>query len=410
MQPKTKYQYSYFIYPYMIDKKRYKNYIMNILKNKKYKVKLFEREKNVNLYTFFNPMIRQQVFPSMEYNNSQLKEFEKFDATLKYNILKEGDCSIFEYDIGENAQGKVEDEDGIFFTIQKIEIICFNTGICFIAIKTNIENSNQFADVLNFNYKFRDINSVVSDLSGYENIKIQTNSLESIKKLSQIIEEITGGSDDVKSIDVDTNRFLTYSYTCVEPEFWNPERKFENIQNEFQKYVNVLPSTYNAIIEDDSNIVSKWEYVKVGITKTATVLMSSGTEANSFTRIPDLYENELLYTYILALYQRLELKKLIKEFKENNNIIELSEKLIDFMRNLWVKEVTRDELGSKLYRKWRDTLELGYLYQELKNMYEIKYKKANIDKNTTIKRIFIFALCGSIAISMINYLMLSGLG
>ena len=148
----------------------------------------------------------------------------------------------------------------------------------------------------------------------------------------------------------------------------------------------------------------------VGVTKTATVLMSSGAEANSFTRVPELFENELLYTYILALYQRLELKKLIKEFKENDNIITLSEKIIDFMRRLWIKEITRDEFGSKLYRKWRDTLGIGYLYQELKNMYEIKYKKANIDKNTTTKRIFIFALCGSIAISMINYLMLSGLG
>ena len=42
----------------------------------------------------------------------------------------------------------------------------------------------------------------MSDLKGYENIKIQTNSLESIKKLTQIIEEITCGADDVKSIDV----------------------------------------------------------------------------------------------------------------------------------------------------------------------------------------------------------------
>ena len=130
----------------------------------------------------------------------------------------------------------------------------------------------------------------------------------------------------------------------------------------------MLPSTYNSIIEDELNIVSKWEYVKVGVTKTATVLMSSGAEANSFTRVPELFENELLYTYILALYQRLELKKLIKEFKENNNIITLSEKLIDFMRRLWIKEITRDEFGSKLYRKWRDTLGIGYLYQELKKL------------------------------------------
>lgn len=411
MEPKTKYQYSYFIYPYMVEEKRYNKYIANLLRNKKCKVKLFEREKNSDIYTFFNPTIRRGVFPSLEYNKFQVKKFEEYDEIMKAKLLSEGMCSMFEYDLGNDVQGKAGDENGIFFAIQKIDILCFNTGICFLLIKTNVENSNEFSDVLNFNYKFRDINSKVSDLSGYENINIQTNTLEDIKRLSEIIQEITGGSEDVKSIDVDTNRFLTYSYTCVEPEYWNSERKFDEIKNEFYKYVNVLPSSYSSVLDEETlSIISKWEYIKVGVTKTATVLMSSGTETNNFTRIPHTYENELLYTYIIALYQRLQLKKLIKEFKESNDIIELSKKLIEFTKSLWIKEITHDEMGSALYRKWRDIFGLSYLYKDLKNMYEIKYKQANIEKSAGINRLLIFALCGSLTISVINYLMIVGLG
>lgn len=410
MEPKTKYQYSYFIYPYMVDKKKYNKYILSLLKNKKCKVKLFEREKNSDIYTYFNPTIRKVVFPSLEYNKFQVKKFEEFDQTMKARILAEGMCSIFEYDLGNDVQGKAGSEDGIFFKIQKIEIICFDSGICFILIKTNIENSNKFSDVLNFNYKFRDINSKITDLKAYENINIQTDSLDDIKRLSEIIEDITGDSDDVQSIDVDTNRFLTYSYTCIEPEYWNAESPFDNIKNEFYKYANILPSSYNSILDEEQlAMISNWEYIKIGITKTGTTLMSSGIETNNFTRIPYMYENELIYTYIIALYQRLQLKKLIKEFNESNDIIELSKKLIKFTQSLWIKEITHDELGSALYRKWRDILGISYLYRDLKNLYEIKYKRANIDKNTGIGRLLIFALCGSLTINIINYLMILGL-
>ena len=41
--------------------------------------------------------------------------------------------------IKKDIQGKTAERNGIFFKIPKVEIICFNTGICFLCIKTNIE-------------------------------------------------------------------------------------------------------------------------------------------------------------------------------------------------------------------------------------------------------------------------------
>ena len=79
----------------------------------------------------------------------------------------------FTYNFAEDIQGKVGTEDGIFFKIEEIEIICFNTGICFFTMKTHLENTNKFIDLLDFNYRFKGINSEFASLKDYENIKIQ---------------------------------------------------------------------------------------------------------------------------------------------------------------------------------------------------------------------------------------------
>ena len=41
MELKTKYQYTYFIYPYLIEENNYKNYLYKLLKNKNCKLKVF---------------------------------------------------------------------------------------------------------------------------------------------------------------------------------------------------------------------------------------------------------------------------------------------------------------------------------------------------------------------------------
>ena len=70
-----------------------------------------------------------------------------------------------------------------FLQYQRIEIICFETGICFLVIKTNIEDDNSFTNVLNFNYKFRDINSEKQGLDAYDNIRLQTNSFHKCRNI-----------------------------------------------------------------------------------------------------------------------------------------------------------------------------------------------------------------------------------
>ena len=42
----TKYQYTYFIHPYIIDETKYDKYILKLLKDKKCTYKTFEKEKD----------------------------------------------------------------------------------------------------------------------------------------------------------------------------------------------------------------------------------------------------------------------------------------------------------------------------------------------------------------------------
>ena len=41
MELMTKYQYTYFIYPYVIEEKKYRRYLQNLLSNKKCKIIFF---------------------------------------------------------------------------------------------------------------------------------------------------------------------------------------------------------------------------------------------------------------------------------------------------------------------------------------------------------------------------------
>ena len=169
MELKTKYQYTYFIHPYIVDKSKYDKYILKLLKNKRCKLKIFEKEKDMNIFNYFLPHFRDYVFPTFNLRDNNLKMFQEMRSEPKSKIVAGQTCCSFIYNLAENVKGKVDDKDlGIFFNIEKIEIICFNTGVCFFTIKANIEGSNNFYDVLDFNYKFKDINSELSTLNDFE--------------------------------------------------------------------------------------------------------------------------------------------------------------------------------------------------------------------------------------------------
>lgn len=406
MKLKTKYQYTYFIYPYVVKENKYDKYILKLLKNENCKVRIFQKEKDLDIYSYFLPAIRQYMFPTFEFNKNKIKKFEELNDNMKSMILSKYPCTIFEYDIGDNTQGKAGKTEGIFFKIQKIEIICFNTGICFLSIKTNIENSDSFADILDFNYKFKDINSEFSSFKEYENIKIQTNAFSDSKKFSELINDITGPITASKQLNIDTNTFLTFSYTCVDEQNWNNQNDFTDIEDEFLKYLNILPSSYNSSFNKCNDILNivKWKYIKCGFTKLGSTLLASGVDTLNYTRIPQSYENEYLYTYILALYKKIYMKKINLELKTTYRTEKIRKSFIDFTKELWIQEITNDETGSEMYDKWKEVLQLTELYLDTKNKYDIIYKELNIQRSTKLITVITALLAISVIVNILNFL------
>lgn len=409
MELKTKYQYTYFLHPFMVKENRYLKYILKLLKNPNCKLKIFQKEKDIGIYTYFVPKIRNYMFSTFTFNKSKIKKFEELSVDTRAAVLAKMPCVMFEYTFPKDIQGKTQGQEGIFFTIQKMEIVCFNTGICFLNIKTNIENSNRFSDILNFNYKFRSIR-VDEYLSSYDSIRIQTDIFEDVKEIKSFIREITGPNQlEIKNIDVDTERFLTYSYTCIDQEAWNKEEDFNNIKSMYTKYVKILPNDNNTLFNQaESKIMSNWNYAKLGMTKSGTTLFASGAEINNYTVLPHEYEHEYLYTYILSLYMKIYIKLIDLELKQGIEVKKARKKFIDFTKNLWIQEVTIDEIGTLYYNNLRKVLELDNLYLETKQKYDVLYKEMNIEKNTKANRIIIAILTVSLIVSVFNFMALIG--
>lgn len=349
MELKTNYQYTYFIYPFVVKQSKYKRYLQKLIRDKNCNLKTFEMEKDIRLYKYFSPKIREFMFSSFSLSKEKLKKLKELPEETQAGIISEFPCSIFNYDFDKDIQGKAQDENSIFFSIQKLEIICFNTGICFLAIKTNIEDLSNFSEILNFNYKFRDINQSGNKLDSYENIKIQMSNFSSVERFTDFIKNITGSSIEAIKLNIDTERFLTYSYVCVDGMYWNQTKGFEDLQSSYIKYINVLSADDNRNLnKDDSTSISKWKYARLGISKNATMLFTSSSEMNNYTILPDEYENQYFYTYIINLYKNIYLKKLNKEFETTSNVRRTRKKFIYFTKRLWIQDITEDEIGNSL--------------------------------------------------------------
>ncbi len=418
MELTVKYQYTYFLYPYIVDVNKYQKYIMKLLKKEKCKLKIFEKERDLDIYNYFNKTLRENLFPTFELRNESLKEFNELSDERKSKIISEYPCAIFEYDISDLAK-KDEDEidirkkdTSIEFNVSKIEIICFNTGVCFISIKTNVEDSENFSDLLNFNYKFRELNSEFNDLKQYENINIKTNSLKDLSDIKDIIEEIAG--EEKNKVNLNKQKFYTFAYACIQNENWNDRSPFEDLENEFLKYANVFPSNYLTDLnkksyEQNVSVISKLKYVRTGITNTSCNLLASTVDMYNYTKLPYEYENQIFYTYILSLYQKIFLSQINSEFKNYDQIIRIRRQFISFAKELWVKDITTDDTGSLYYRVLKNVFELDDLFEEIRKKYEIIYKDLKIEKNNRDNTIIVMLLILSLILntfSIIAYLFL----
>lgn len=408
MELKTNYQYTYFIHPFVVKEGKYQKYILRMLKDKNCKLKIFQKEKDLRTYQYFLPKTREFLFSSFSFTNGKLKKLEELPIETRSAILSKYPCNIFEYTLKKDIQGKVDGKKGIFFSIRKIEIVCFNTGICFLAFKTNLEEDVSFANILNFNYKFRDINQEEAKLDGYDNIRLQTDSFSDVETFREFIRNITGSSLEAMKLDIDTERFLTYSYICIDQEAWNSTNEFEKIKHNFIRYASILPADNSRNIEVEKIATfSKWKYAKLGLNKLGVMLFSSSSDMNNYTILPEEYENQYFYTYILNLYKKIYLKKIQLEFKNQKQVKKARKKFIEFTKNLWIEEITEDETGSMLNHKMQEVLELERLYSQVKNKYDILYKDLNIEKDKKITIIIAVILAISLIFNVLNFILLS---
>ena len=395
MELKNKKQYTYFIHTFVVNQTRYNRYIGNLLKDERFKLRIFRKDRDLELYTYFLPRIRNFMFKTFELNKAKLAKLDEMPIETRMAILAEYPCLCFEYDLKKDIQGKTVDENSIFFKVQKVGIICFNTGICFLYMKTNVE-SNKFRDVIDFNYKFRDINKEYS-LKDYSNIKIQTDSFEDIKEIKQFISELTGPNFDALKLNLDVERFYIFSYECIDGEEWNVRRNFENVKSEFLKYINIEEL-------ENTKVLSKNEFAKIGISKLGVNLFSSEADTNNYTVLSTEYENQYFYTYILALYLKVYLKKIDYDFKKGKNLKNVRKEFINFTKGLWIQEVTSEDFGSLMYQNLRDTLEINNLYNEVKNKYDILYRELKVEKNEKLSVFIAITLVITLIINVLNWM------
>lgn len=408
MELKTKYQYTYFVHPFVVKENKYQKYLLKLIKDKNCNLKIFRKEKELRLYQYFLPKIREFLFSSFRFSKSKIKQLEELPVETRAAILAKTPCTIFEYSLEKDIQGKTEKERGIFFNIRRIEIVCFNTGICFLCMKTAVESSDNFADLLNFNYKFRDVNQGFSDLTKYDNIRLQTDTFADVNGFAEFIENLTGDDIQTTKYNVDSQRLLTYSYACIDQVAWNEEKCFENINYNFTKFANFLPADNSYKYNHRKAIcLSKMKFAKLGISKQGMVLFASSADISNYTILPEEFEEEYFYTYIFNLYKRIYLKKLSVDFKNKNNLNNTRKQFINFTKTIWIEEITEDEVGTIINNKLNNVYELDSLYSEVKNRYDILYKELNIERNNKYNMLMIIMVAALLVVNLINFFILN---
>ena len=219
--------------------------------------------------------------------------------------------------------------------------------------------------------------------------------------------KITGANLEAMKLDIDTERFLTYSYVCIDQEAWNSNTKFDDINHYYIKYANILPADNSRKLEEEKiTTVSRWKYAKLALSKLGVMLFSSSEDMNNYTILPDEFENQYLYTYILNLYKKINLKKIEQKLKDAKKVKIARRKFVDFTKKMWIQEITEDEAGTMLNHKIGEVLELENLYGQVKNKYDVLYKDLNIEKDKKVTITIGIILIASLIFNVLNFIAL----
>ena len=173
------------------------------------------------------------------------------------------------------------------------------------------------------------------------------------------------------------------------------------------KYVNILPfdSDKNIDIIESSKVVANSKFSKMGISKLGVNLLSSDCDLNNYTVLPAEFESQYFYSYLLSLYLKIYLQKLNYEFKEGKGIEKSRKAFIDFTKNIWIQEITSEDIGSLYYNYLKESLEVEKTYNEVKNKYNILYSELKIEKSEKITRFVFLVLIVTLIFNIVNFIL-----
>ena len=92
------------------------------------------------------------------------------------------------------------------------------------------------------------------------------------------------------------------------------------------------------------------------------------------------------------------------KFKNPKLVKKARKEFIDFTKNLWIQEVTENEVGSNINFKLNKVFELDRLYYEIKTKYDILYKNLNIEKYTKSTIVIAGVLVALLIFNILNYI------
>lgn len=165
------------------------------------------------------------IFMPIFYHRLETMFFLLFSQKENKQNMAEKPVVHFSYDLTQNILVKEKTSDKIIFGIHSIDLMCFQAGICFLILKTYLENMKDFSDILNFNYKFRELNSEFFGFKKYERINLTVDNFSSMEELKKLMKKLVG---NVVENEEEDDNFYVYSYACVDGEIWNNDADFKN--------------------------------------------------------------------------------------------------------------------------------------------------------------------------------------
>jgi hypothetical protein len=404
MNLKTVWHYSYFVHPFLIKGNRYKGFIGKLMNDDHWKIDLQGDRIDVNTHSYFLPYVKKFLFPTLFWTREYREEFECMSASRRLDIVTKLPCISFDYFIDTKDRDNYKfSKETLDVEITRVQLICFETGISFLILKTTLEKEDGVCsdDILNFNYKFRTINPRYLKKKKTEGLAIKNAGFTGLEDLAGFIGQLLYGFEDVARENIYFDRLFTYSYMCLDETEWNEERPFSEIINEFYKFQYILPSDYGSTFDEHykdvkGNTYVRWKYSIYGFSRESGVVMSSNRELFNVTKLPQYYETIYFYIFLLAFYQRISLILFSEELmgSDTAGVDELKERFTRFTHFSWFSQITNSENGTDVWKKWQKAFDLPAQYEEVQKEYSefYEYKVAKGQERINVLLIVIYVI------------------